>query len=70
MICFYPGCGHFATHWILRQLPPDYRPNPDVRAYCDGHRFRTIDAAIAALHAPVVHAEFVEIDRDAWTSTA
>jgi hypothetical protein len=70
MMCFYPGCDHRATHWIVRQLPADYVPNPDVRAYCDGHRFRDLDAAMAALHAPVVRAEFVDIDPRAWIISA
>jgi hypothetical protein len=45
-------------------------PNPDVRAYCEGHRFRSLEAAVAALHAPVVHAEFINIDRTAWSANA
>ncbi len=60
--CFYPGCGRAATHWIVRYLAAGYRPNPDVRAYCDAHRFKNVDQAISALHAPVLRAEFVDLE--------
>lgn len=59
--CNYPDCPSAATHWVVRHLPEGYLPNPDARAYCDGHRVADVASVVATSHAPVVSAEIVEI---------
>ena len=61
MDCHFPDCRELASHWVLRHLPPDYLPNPDVRAYCDTHRSPDVQAAADATSAPVLRVEVIEL---------